>query len=180
MTQFTTLALQGRATAHTGLAALDTERLKRMRSQTMRDCFSHIDEQKYRMEFVARVRGMEFYNDAVSRSANATWYALNSMEGRLIWIATGDAQRTDYRRILPVARDKVAMMICVGPNADDMSQAFGGVVSRIETASSIEEAVHVAYRSNLDSAKVIFSPAGESGMGYEQEGDAFTSEVKEL
>lgn len=180
MTQFETLALQGRASAPTSLASIDTDRLKRMRSQHMRQCFSRINEQRYRMEFVARVRGMEFYNDAASRSANATWYALHSMEGRLIWIATGDKHRQDYHRLLPVAGEKVSMMICVGPGADKLRQAFDGVVGRIETAASIEEAVHVAYRSNLDDAKVVFSPAGENGVGYEEEGKAFTSEVQEL
>lgn len=180
MTQFETLALQGRPRVHTSLAGIDTERLKRMRSQSMRLCFSHINEQHYRMEFVARVRGMEFINDAASRTPNATWYALKGVDGPVIWIANGDDQRADYRRILPIAKEKVSLMICVGHNADDLRQAFGGVVSQIEEASSLHEAVHMAYCSNLENAKVIYSPAGENGVFYEHEGAAFTAEVNEL
>lgn len=181
MTTLETLASQGRTRVHTGLAGINTAQLKQMRNQQLRQCFSQINEQKYRMEFIARIRGMEFYNDASSRNINATWFALKGMEGRLIWIVNATTEsNVNYRRILPVASEKIDMMICVGENTDDLHLAFGGAVNKIVDASSIQEAVHIAYRSNMEDAKVVFSPATEDGISYEQEGEAFTCEVNEL
>ena len=180
MTQLETLATQGLPGLNHGLASLDTERLKRMRSHQMRLCFSHINDQRYRMEFVARVRGMEFYNDAASRSINATWYGLKGLEGRLIWIVNSIDSVKDYARILPVVREKVEMMICVGPHSEELHTLFAPVVTNIVDASSLHEAVHTAYCTRMEHTKVVFSPACPTGNPYEQEGSAFTREVNEL
>jgi len=67
-----TLAKQGRDRIHTGLAGIDTQRLKAMRNASLRDCFKRLEETRYRMEFVARVRGREYINDAASRSINVS------------------------------------------------------------------------------------------------------------
>lgn len=180
MTQFETLAQQGSRRTHTGLAALDSESIKQMRSQQMRNCFTILNEQKYRMEMVARVRGMAFFNDAASRSANATWYALTTIEGKVIWIANGINGRCDYRRMMKVAKEKVVMLICVGPHVSALHKAFDGVVDNIMDADNLHDAVNTAYCSRLENTSVVFSPAGENGTYYEEEGAAFTREVNEL
>lgn len=175
-----TLAKQGRTQVFTGLAGVEAVKLKKLRNEQLKQCFSHFDEQRFRMEFVARVRGMEFYNDAASRSVNATWYALQSMEGSLLWIVNGDDDRADYAKLVPLAKKKVGMMICVGDNTHRLHEVFGGSVATIVDAPSVTKAVHVAYCSNLDDVKVLFSPAGENGISVDEEGSRFTMEVNEL
>ena len=82
-----TLAKQGRT--HTGLAGIDTARLKAIRNASLRACFNRLEDTRYRLEFVARIQGREYINDAAARSINSTWYSLESMTGGIIWIACG-------------------------------------------------------------------------------------------
>ena len=97
------LAKQGREKIYTNLAGMDTVKLKKLRDEAMRLSFSSFDEMKYKLEFVARINGMEFVNDASSRTPNATWYSLDTMEKPVIWIANGDVNDVDFETLKPLA-----------------------------------------------------------------------------
>ena len=86
---YESLATQGRETIHSGLAGIDSSKLKKLRSNHLRDCFNLIDEMRHKLEFVARIKGISFIDDAASRNAMSTWYALETIEGRAVWIANG-------------------------------------------------------------------------------------------
>ncbi|MDO4217369.1 MAG: hypothetical protein Q4D03_04250 [Bacteroidales bacterium] len=175
-----TLAKQGRESIHTGLAGIDSLKLRRLRNEQMRQCFNRFDEMPYRMEFVARIRGTEFVNDAASRSVNATWYALDSNEGKLVWIANGDDNQADYSKLVPLAKEKVTMLVAVGNDTSRLHQAFDGEVPSVVDAHNIAEAVHLAFYRNIETPKVLFSPAGDNGSDAYTEGAQFTVEVNEV
>lgn len=175
-----TLAKQGQKEVHIGLAGIDSSKLKKMRNEHLKQCFHHFNDTQYRMEYVARIRGTEFINDAASRTVNATWYALESIEGNLIWIANGGDAKAEYEKLLPVARQKVRMIVCVGNDNQHLHETFSGSVRRIVDAKSINEAVHTAFYSQIENAKILFSPACENGMPVDNEGQQFTMEVNEL
>ena len=107
-----TLAKQG--TSHTGLAGIDTARLKSMRNASLRACFNRIEDTRYRLEFVGRILGREYINDAGARTVNATWYVLETLQGGIIWIVSGTEQKTDYGKLVPAALRKVRMMLVLG------------------------------------------------------------------
>ena len=175
-----TLAKQGRDRIHTGLAGIDTQRLKAMRNASLRACFSRLEETRYRLEFVARVRGREYINDAASRSINATWYALESIPGGIIWIADAPAQAADYSRLLPSALRKVRMLLIVGGDSQCMRDSFAGVVPTIEACPTMAAALQKAYRYEADDVKVLFSPACDNGSDVVEEGEEFRHQVNEL
>jgi len=175
-----TLVRQGRDRVHTGLAAVDSARLRQMRSETLRSCFARFDEASYRMEYVARIHGKEFVNDAAARSINATWYTLENTEGGIIWIAAGGNNHVDYSPLRSVALRKVRMLLCVGDDNRHLRESFKGIIPNIVDAESIGTAVHKACYSNLDKVKVIYSPATEGLLTTEQAGEEFRHEVNEL
>ena len=74
-----TLVKEGRERTHIGLAGIDTQRLKAIRNASLRACFNRMEETRYRLEFVARVRGRVYINDAAARSVNSTWYSLERL-----------------------------------------------------------------------------------------------------
>ena len=76
---YETLTTQGREKVHTGLAGIDSEKLKKLRSSHLRACFNLIDEMRHKLEFVARIKGISFVDDAASRSTLSTWYALETI-----------------------------------------------------------------------------------------------------
>lgn len=174
------LANQGRDRVHNGLAAIDASKLCQMRDKALRSCFTRLEETTYRMEYVARIHGKEFINDAAGRSVNATWYALESTEGSIVWIAFGGDNETDYSRLRPIVLRKVRTLICVGNDNQHLHDAFKDVVSDICDVESIGAAVHRACYGVLENAKVLFSPATRTGLSDETAGLIFRHEVNEL
>ena len=143
---------------HTGLAGLDTARLKAIRNASLRACFSKLEETRYRKEFVAKILGREYINDAAARTVNATWYSLESIEGGIVWIVCGSEEKVDYGRIIPAALRKVRMMLVLGPS-EGINAAFAGVVPIITPCRTMSDALHKAYLYDAQDVKVLFSPA---------------------
>ena len=175
-----TLVKEGRERTHIGLAGIDTQRLKAIRNASLRACFNRMEETRYRLEFVARIRGREYINDAASRTINSTWYSLESISGGLIWIADATKNKTDYSRLVPPALRKVRMLLIVGGDSGLMRQTFSGVIPSIEDCSSMAEALQKAYRYEADDVKVLYSPACDNGSDVVDEGEEFRHQVNEL
>ena len=90
-----TLARQGRTDLHNGLASIDTAKLKKIRNAALRDCFSRLDEMRFRREFVARIHNKNFINDSASRNVNSAWYSLESADGPVVWILNSTSEPVD-------------------------------------------------------------------------------------
>ncbi|MBQ9473118.1 MAG: hypothetical protein IJU81_01755 [Bacteroidales bacterium] len=174
------LSLQGESRTHNGLASIESAKLMQMRNAHLKECFAHVDEMKYHMEFVARIRGIEFINDASSTTVEATWFSLENMDRDTVWIATAAAAPTDYSRLRPVAARKVKMLICVGNHDEQLRKAFQGVVPRILSVGTLAEAAHRALYNDLENTSVIFSPAVQGGKNVEEMGERFAREVNDL
>jgi len=180
---YDTLLKEGQERTHAGLAGIDSSKLKKLRNTQLKECFNLIDEMRHKLEFVARIKGISFVDDAASRTTFSTWYAMETIEGNAIWIANGAA--TDSKHLASFARlhqlvgEKVHMIICLG-DCGAYSQAFGDVVNNIVSVENIAEAVHLAYRSGTENMKVVFSPAVENGVSYDEQGEMFKHEVNGL
>lgn len=174
------LAKQGRDRVYGGLAAVNSSLLRQMRDNNLRTCFARFDEADFRLEYVARIHGIEFINDAAARSVNATWYALQRVEGGIIWIAFGGDNQADYARLQSLALRKVRMLICVGNDNSHLHEAFRGSVPLIQDADNLGTAVHAACYSGLENVKVLFSPATRQGLSDQTAGLLFRREVNEL
>ena len=175
-----TLVKEGRERTHIGLAGIDTQRLKTMRNEALRACFNRMEETRYRLEFVARVRGREYINDAAARSINATWYSLESTSGGLIWIVDAPKKAADYSRLVPPALRKVRKLLIVGAGGESLHKAFSGVVPAIEDCATMADALQSAYHYESDDVKVLYSPAGDNGHDVADRGEEFRHEVNEL
>ena len=175
-----TLVKEGRERTHIGLAGIDTQRLKAIRNASLRARFNRMEETRYRLEFVARVRGREYINDAAARTINATWYSLESTSGGLIWIADAPKTAIDYSRLVPPALRKVRMLLIVGGDSEQMRKAFSGVVPTIEVCPTMADALQKAYHYDSDDVKVLYSPACDNGAAVVDEGEEFRLQVNEL
>ena len=174
------LLKEGRERTHIGLAGIDTQRLKAMRNASLKACFNRMEETRYRLEFVARVRGREYINDAAARTINSTWYSLESTSGGLIWIADAPTTPLDYSRLVPPALRKVRMLLIVGGDGEQLRKTFSGIIPTIENCSSMANALQKAYRYDADDVKVLYSPACDNGSDVTDEGEEFRQKVNEL
>ena len=177
------LATQGRDKVHTGLAGIDSSKLKKLRSTQLRECFSLIDEMRHKLEFVARIKGISFIDDAASRTPLSTWYALETIDSSVIWIANGASMNNqrlnDLKRLRNLADRKVKMIICLG-DSTVYKNVFGETVRYIVSVDTMREAVNAAFYSNMEDVKILFSPALENGVSFEIQGESFQHEVNEI
>lgn len=180
---FESLATQGREKIHTGLAGIDSAKLKKLRNSQLKECFNLIDEMRHKLEFVARIKGISFVDDAASRSTLSTWYALETIEGDVVWIANSAINSpnmaANFKRLRTLVEKKVKMIVTVG-DCTLYQTVFGDLVSQIVPTATIGEAVNKAFYSHMENVKILFSPAVENGVSYDEQGDTFKHEVNEL
>ena len=177
------LALKGKHNTQNALAAGIAGRLLEVRKDLVRESLGDFINAEHRMEFVAKVNGIEFINDSKATNINATWFALESMEKPTIWIVGGVDKGNDYSELINLVKQKVKAIICLGVDNSKVIEAFSGVVETIVEANSALEAVAFGYQLGKKEEVVLLSPACASFdlfENYEDRGNQFKKAVKSL
>ena len=177
------LALKGKHNTQNALAAGIAGRLLEVRKDLVRESLGDFVNAEHRMEFVAKVNGIEFINDSKATNINATWFALESMEKPIIWVVGGVDKGNDYSEIADLVKQKVKAIICLGVDNSKIIEAFSGVVDTIVEVNSAIEAVAFGYKLGKKEDVVLLSPACASFdlfENYEDRGNQFKKAVKLL
>ncbi len=177
------LALKGKHNTQNSLASGIASRLLEIRKETVRESLSDFVNVEHRLEFVAKVHGIEFINDSKATNVNSTWFALESMDKPTVWIVGGVDKGNDYSELTDLVRDRVKAIICLGVDNSKIIEAFTGVVDTIVEAKSAMEAVAYGYRLAKKDETVLLSPACASFdlfENYEERGNMFKEAVRGL
>ncbi len=162
-----------------GLAAL----LVNVRKETIRKSIQTFQGVPHRLENVLKINHVEYINDSKATNVNATYYALDGIKKPIVWIAGGVDKGNDYSELMPLVREKVKAIICLGMDNSKLKDAFGNVIDLMVETYSMEEAIKVAYKISERGDSVLLSPACASFdlfENYEDRGDQFKRAVKEL
>lgn len=177
------LALQGRQNIYTSMAAGIVNKLLDVRKEIIKESLGDFQNIEHRLEFVTRVHGIEFINDSKATNANSTWYAFERMTKPVIWIVGGKDNLCDYQSLIPLVKQKVKAIVCLGLESKRIHDAFSGIIETIEDAENAEEAVKTAYNLGRNGDVVLLSPASasfEMFENYEDRGHKFKEAVREL
>lgn len=177
------LAVQGKHNLFNSMAAGMTGRILDLRKEGIRESLQSFEGVEHRLEFVQEVNGITFINDSKATNVNSVWYALECATSPVIWIAGGIDKGNDYSTLVPLVRDKVKHMICLGKNNAPLHAAFDDLVESNWDVSSAEEAVAKAYELGQPGETTLLSPACASFDlfgSYEQRGRAFKAAVRRL
>ncbi|MCO5724768.1 UDP-N-acetylmuramoyl-L-alanine--D-glutamate ligase [Robiginitalea marina] len=177
------LALEGRHNLKNTMAAATVARLLGIRKESIRESVANFQGAPHRLEKVLKIHHVQYINDSKATNVNATYYALESMKTPTVWIVGGVDKGNDYRTLLPLVREKVKAIICLGVDNAPIVQAFGNVVDLIVETYAMSEAVKVAYKIAERGDTVLLSPACASFdlfRNYEDRGDQFKEAVKTL
>ena len=177
------LTLEGKHNAKNAMAAATVAQLLRIRKETIRESMSSFQGVEHRLEKVLKINNVQYINDSKATNVNATFYALESMEGETVWIVGGVDKGNDYNDLLPLVNEKVKAIICLGVNNEPILQAFGNCVDTIVETRSMEEAVKRAYQLSEKGDTVLLSPACASFdlfQNYEDRGRQFKEAVRNL
>ena len=180
MQEFT---LRGQHNAYNSMAASVAASLMDVRKDSIRESFTNFQNAEHRLEFVQKVGGVDYINDSKATNVNSAWYALESMDRPVIWIAGGVDKGNYYADLKNLVKSKVKMIICLGLDNIKIHQAFQADVDLIINTSSAKEAVHVASKMADQGDVVLLSPACASFDlfdSYEDRGRQFKEAVRHL
>ena len=177
------LSLKGKHNTQNSLASGIAASILQIRNESLRESLSDFKNVEHRLEFVAKVNGIEFINDSKATNVNSVWYALESMEKPTVWIVGGVDKGNDYESLLPLVKEKVKAIVGLGKDNAKIKEAFSGTVDVIAEANSAFEAVALSYRFAKKDDTVLLSPACASFdlfENYEDRGRQFKAAVRAL
>ena len=176
-------ALKGRHNLLNAMAAITVSDLLKIDNDIIRESLLTFSGLPHRLEKFLKIQGVNYINDSKATNVNAAYYALDSMRAPTIWIAGGVDKGNDYTDLLPIVREKVKAIICLGINNTKIIETFKPVIEIIVETESITEAVKVANKIAIKKDNVLLSPACASYdlfNNYEDRGDQFKEAVRSL
>lgn len=165
------------------MAATMASQLLQVRNQSLRESLANFEGAEHRLENVQKVNGVQFINDSKATNVNATFYALECMDQPTVWIVGGVDKGNDYDDLLPLVREKVKAIVCLGEDNSKIMESFSNVVDMMIETRGAEEAVKVAYKLAAKGDVVLLSPACASFdlfENYEDRGRQFKNAVRAL
>ena len=177
------LSLKGKHNTYNSMAAGITGNVLKIRKEFIRESLMDFQGVEHRLEAVLKVHGIEFINDSKATNVNSTWYALESMHSKVIWIAGGVDKGNDYETLKELVKTKVKALICLGKDNRKLHQAFDGLIEVIIDTNNMRDAVRKAYHLGKNGETVLLSPACASFdlfNNYEERGRQFKDAVREL
>jgi UDP-N-acetylmuramoylalanine--D-glutamate ligase len=177
------LALLGKHNVKNAMASAMAAKLLKVRKETIRKCLENFEGVEHRLEKVLKINGVQYINDSKATNINATYYALESMDAKTVWIVGGVDKGNDYDTLLPYVNEKVKAIVCLGVNNEKIISAFSNVVDLIVETQGAEEAVKVAYKIAEKGENVLLSPACASFdlfENYEDRGRQFKNAIRKL
>ncbi len=177
------LALQGKHNLYNSMAAGVAGRILELRKEIIRESLNDFQNIEHRLETVTQVCGVRYINDSKATNVNSTWYALEQMDEKTIWIVGGVDKGNDYTSIVPLVKDKVKAIVCLGLDNSKIHEAFGETIEHIYDTQSMYDAVGTAYRLAQKGDAVLLSPACASFdlfENYEDRGRQFKEAARGL
>lgn len=173
------LAKQGREKIYTTLAGRNYDDIISKRNGLMK-CFSNKEEIEHKREFIAKIKDIAFINDARSVNANSTWFTMENITNRIVWVVDIDTYENNFTLLMPICREKVGGIICFGKNKNSIVKIFEGIVSEIYEVNNIQEAVILSNAIAEIEDVVLYSPANGNKSDIESKGNAFRKAVNEI
>lgn len=177
------LAIKGKHNVYNSMAAGIVAQRLNIRKDIIRDSLMDFRNVEHRLEPVISVHGIKFINDSKATNVNSAWYALESVDSNIIWIAGGIDKGNDYSILSDLVKSKVKAIVCLGKDNHTIINAFKNTSTRIVETSSMMEAVKTAYYLGDNGDTILLSPACASFdlfENYEDRGAQFKLAVRSL
>jgi UDP-N-acetylmuramoylalanine--D-glutamate ligase len=177
------LILKGKHNQYNSMAAGIAGSVLKIRKDLIRESLMDFQGVEHRLESVLKVHGIQFINDSKATNVNSTWYALESVQTKIIWIAGGIDKGNDYSELMDMVKQKVKALVCLGKDNSKLHKVFDGVIETIVDVDNMPEAVRTSYYLAVNGDTVLLSPACASFdlfENYEDRGWQFKKEAAKL
>ena len=177
------LALGGKHNIYNSMAAAIAAKAMDIDNEIIRNGLATFQNVEHRLEKVLSIKDVLYINDSKATNVDAAWYALECQTRPVVWIVGGTDKGNDYTSLIPLAKEKVKAMICMGLDNKKFHESFEGVVPEMHDVTSAQDAVKLADRLAVSGDVVLLSPCCASFdlfKNYEDRGRQFKEAVRNL
>ncbi|MGA2743113.1 MAG: UDP-N-acetylmuramoyl-L-alanine--D-glutamate ligase [Candidatus Sulfotelmatobacter sp.] len=179
--QVSEIPLKGAHNLENVLAAVCAGVLMGCAPERIRQAVRDFKAVEHRLEFVATVRGVDYYNDSKATNVDASIKALESFPANIHLILGGKDKGSDYTVLNDLLRQRVKRVYTIGAAAAKIESQIKGV--EIVHAETLENAIRKANAAAQPGDVVLLAPACASFdqfKNYEQRGKVFKDVVRGL
>jgi UDP-N-acetylmuramoylalanine--D-glutamate ligase len=173
------IPLKGEHNIENVLAAVCAACVAKIPTQTIAQAVAAFQAVEHRLEFVAAIHGVDYYNDSKATNVDATAKAIASFPGNIHLILGGKDKNSDYTQLNALLRARVKAVYTIGSAAEKIEKQISGVTRIIHTGT-LEAAVDQASGQAVAGDVVLLAPACSSFdqfENYEQRGRVFKQAV---
>jgi UDP-N-acetylmuramoylalanine--D-glutamate ligase len=137
----------------------------------------------HRVENVAAVNGVRFYDDSKGTNVGASVAALEGFTEPVVLIAGGDGKGQDFSPLVPAVKRHARAVVLIGRDAPAIARALEPSGIPVERAASMEDAVLAAFHLSREGDAVLLSPACASFdmfRNYGHRGEVFAAAARRL
>ena len=177
------LALGGKHNIYNSMAAAIAAKAMDIDNEAIRNGLATFQPVEHRLEKVLSIKDVLYINDSKATNVDSAWYALECQTRPVVWIAGGTDKGNDYSTLVPLVREKVKALICMGTDNVKLHDSFGEIVPEIHDVTSAQDAVNLASRLAEKGDVVLLSPCCASFdlfKNYEDRGRQFKEAVRKL
>ena len=175
------IPLKGTHNVENVLAAVCAARLAGAPVDAIRKAIEDFRAVEHRLEYVATINGVEYYNDSKATNVDATAKAVAAFNSGIHLILGGKDKGSDYTQLAQLLRARVRAVYTIGTAAAKIELQLRGVVS-IQSCETLDVAVSAAGNAARPGEVVVLAPACSSFdqfENYEQRGKVFKELVGE-
>jgi UDP-N-acetylmuramoylalanine--D-glutamate ligase len=176
------IPLKGAHNLENVLAAISVGMLVGAHPEQIRQAVRDFKAVEHRLEFIAKIAGVDYYNDSKATNVDATIKALESFPANIHLILGGKDKGSDYTVLNDLLRARVKRVYTIGAAAAKIESHIQGA-AEVDHAETLETAVQRASASAVAGDVVLLAPACSSFdqfQNYEHRGRAFKEAVRSL
>jgi UDP-N-acetylmuramoylalanine--D-glutamate ligase len=179
--QVAEIPLKGAHNLENVLAAVCAGALMGCAPEKIRQAVRDFKAVEHRLEYVATIRGVDYYNDSKATNVDATIKALESFPANIHLILGGKDKGSDYAVLNDLLRQRVKRVYTIGAAAAKIESQIKGV--EVVHAETLENAIRKANAVAQAGDVVLLAPACASFdqfKSYEHRGKMFKEVVRGL
>ncbi|HEV7472605.1 MAG TPA: UDP-N-acetylmuramoyl-L-alanine--D-glutamate ligase [Pyrinomonadaceae bacterium] len=153
--------------------------------ESMRETIRNFAPVEHRLEFVAEINGVKFYNDSKATSVDATVKALEAFAdapGKVVLILGGRGKKAPYAPLVELVKRSVRKLVLIGEDGETIQRELGAFAPNVR-ASDLSEAVSLSFQAAQPGDIVLLAPACASFdmfESFEHRGSVFKDAVQSL
>ncbi|MBB6142551.1 UDP-N-acetylmuramoylalanine--D-glutamate ligase [Silvibacterium bohemicum] len=169
------IPLKGSHNIENVLAAVCAARLAGVEAEAIRSAVMAFHAVAHRLEFVANVNGVDYYNDSKATNVDAAMKAIDAFPGGIHLILGGKDKGSDYRLMRPLIQERVKAVYTIGSAAEKIFTHVEGAAPIVD-AGTLDAAVTKAAEAAQPGEIILLAPACSSFdqfQNYEHRGQVF-------